>query len=63
MMSKVDLTPEVQETVTVSNKLTTAVTANGTIRTTEQATVYVSFSRILLPCYFLETLRRTCVFV
>ena len=41
MMSKVDLTPEEQETMTVSKKPTTVVTARGTIRTTEQATVYV----------------------
>ena len=40
-MSKVDLTLEEQETITVSKKFTSAVTASGTTRTTQQATVYV----------------------
>ena len=39
IMSKVDFTHEDQETITVSNKPTTVITAYGTIRTTEQATV------------------------
>ena len=41
MMSKVDLTLEEQDPITVSKKPTTAITANGTIRATEQATVHV----------------------
>ena len=38
---KVDLTPEERATITVSNKPTSIVTADSTIRTTEQATVNV----------------------
>ena len=41
MMSQFDVTFEEQATTTVSKKSITAITANRTIRTTEQATVYV----------------------
>ena len=41
MMSMTDVTPEDQETVTVSRRLTTAVTANRIVRTTEQANEHV----------------------
>ena len=54
MMSKVDLTPEEQETITVSNKPTTVVAANGTTRTKEQATVYVKRLDMFVTVQFLK---------
>ena len=44
MMSEVDLPTEEQETITVSKKPTTVLTANGTTRTTDQATLHVKDS-------------------
>ena len=73
-MSKVDFTVEEQQVITVSSKSTTAITANGTIRTTEQATVYVKDLDMFVNVQLLKdssavfllgklTLRRTWVFV
>ena len=69
MMSKVDLALAEQESITVSNKPTTAIAVNGSKRTIEQATVYVKdldmlvivqlLKDILQPHYIL---RRTWVF-
>ena len=42
MMSKMELTPEELETVNVSRLPTTVITANGSIETTEEATVFVT---------------------
>ena len=41
MMSTTDLSPEKLETVKVSRLPTTVITANGSINTTQEATVYV----------------------
>ena len=41
MMSKMDMSPEELETVNVSRRPTTVITADGSINATEEATVYV----------------------
>ena len=41
MMSKMDMSPEELETVKVSRRPTTVITADGSINATEEATVYV----------------------
>ena len=41
MMSKMDMSPEELETVKVSRRPTTVVTADGSINATEETTVYV----------------------
>ena len=41
MMSKMDMSPEELETVKVSRRPTTVITANGSMNATEEAMVYV----------------------
>ena len=74
MISKADLTPEEQETTTVLKNPTTVITANGTIRITEKATVYLKDLDMFVTIQLLQdspavlflgklTLRRTWVFL
>ena len=72
LMSKVDLTLEEQETITVSNKTTTVTTAVGTIRTTSgdrlrDGSGHVRYcptsQRFSSRMKSWKTLRRTWVFV
>ena len=48
MMSKTDLSPEELETVNVPRLPSTVITANGSIDTNEEATVYVKDLEILV---------------
>ena len=54
MVDKVDLTPEEQETITVSNKPKSVCTADGTIRTTLQATVRVKYLDMFVTVQLLK---------
>ena len=53
-MSKMDLSPEELETVTVSRRPTTVITANGSVDTTEEVTVYVKDLDMFVPVQLLE---------
>ena len=54
MISKKDLNSAELETVTTSKSPTTAITANGEVRTNEEATVYVRELGIFLTMKVLE---------
>ena len=54
MMSKMELTPEELETVSMSRLPTTVITANGSIGTTEAATAYVKYVDMFVIVQLLE---------
>ena len=54
LMSKVDPTAEEQDTITISQDPNTIITATRTIRTTEQAVVYVQDSDTLVTVQLLR---------
>ena len=53
-MSKMDLSPEELETVTVSRRPTTVITANGSVDTTEEVTFFLKEMDMFVPVQLLE---------
>ena len=54
MMSKTDLSPEELESVKVPRLPSTVITANGSIDTNEEATVYVKDLEVLVTVQLFE---------
>ena len=54
MVSRNGLNSAEMDTVRISKKLTTVVTANGEVLTTEEATVYVKELHLFVPVVLLE---------
>ena len=54
MMSKMDMSPEELETVKVSRRPTTVITANGSVDTTEEVTFFLKEMDMFVPVQLLE---------